>query len=224
MTSNSKFRVAVVDDHELVREGLVSILENIPGLQVCACAGTFSEALEVAQTHKPDLMLVDLNLAGADGLDLVKAIKTLVPVMHLIVVSIRDETLYAERALKAGAAGYLMKSAPAEEFVAAVNTVMGGNVYLSQKQNQRMIKNMVIGGEIGSEIQNLTDRELHVYQLLGAGKSMRNIAKILGISIRTAESHRDNIKNKLGLDSAQALNRHAVQWMESQHYDQQPDA
>ena len=214
--AKTSVKILIVDDHALVREGLVRVLEEDAQYKVCAQAANTGEALAAVERETPDLMVVDLMLGGEDGLELLKSAKSRWPDMPVLVISARDETLYAERALRAGAAGFLMKSAPPGDILNAVNMALHGEIALSRKQNSRLLGLQVkgSGAEDDDVVSCLSDRQLHIFQLIGVGQSMREIAGRLGISVRTAETHRDNIKTKLGLDSALAVTRHAVNWVE----------
>ena len=207
--------IIVVDDHALVREGLVHLLELRPDLTVCAQAKNTAEALSATEANSPDLVIVDLNLGGEDGLELVKSLKARWPDLPTLVISVRDETLYAERSLHAGATGYVMKTAPSTEIMEAIESALSGELYVSRKENARLLNRLVQSKhEEDDTVKMLTDRELHIFQLIGAGQSPREIATTLGISVRTAESHRDNIKTKLGLDNALAVTHYASKWIE----------
>lgn len=207
--------ILLVDDHEVVRRGLRLTIETEADLYVCAEAGNTAEALTAIEREKPALAIVDLTLGAEDGLELVKTLKARWPDLPVLVVSMRDESLYVERVLKANAAGYVMKSAPSATIIAAIRRILAGDIAVSPTMNARLLRGIHAGKKQndGEPLGKLSDRELHVFQLIGAGMSCRDIAGKLGMSQRTAETHRENIKNKLGLESALALTRYAVEWI-----------
>lgn len=209
--------ILLVDDHELMRRGLRQTIETESDLRVCAEASNTASALAAVERKLPALVIIDLTLGGEDGLDLLKALKTRWPKLPVLVVSVRAETLYAERVLRANGNGYLMKSAPADQVVAAIRRALAGEIFVSTDMNARLLWKIAGGRrqDDGNVLGSLSDRELHVFQLIGTGMACREIAAVLKISQRTAETHRENIKNKLGLDSALALTRFAVEWVRS---------
>jgi DNA-binding NarL/FixJ family response regulator len=212
-----KSRVMVVEDHLVVREGLVALINREPDLEVCGESNTAAGALNIMQTARPDLVLVDLTLKEGNGLDLVKSAKLLFPQMHFLVISMQDEEVYAERCLKAGADGYIMKQVATEEFIDAIRNILEGDVYLSKKMSARLLRQAAHRGEAAndpSDVAVLTDRELQVYQLIGAGMNTRDIAPHLGISPKTVAAHRENIKIKLGLKDGRALLQSAMAWLQ----------
>lgn len=210
-------RILVVDDHPVVREGLVGILTRDARYTVCGEASAIEEALELARTARPDLVLVDLLLKGQDGLDLVRRLNRLDRRLPILVISIQDEELYAERVLRAGASGYLMKDVVTENILAAIETVLAGGVYLSQTMMSRMVRKFVDSSSDQSvELSRLTDRELHVFQQIALGLSMREIAEAMGLSVKTIETYRENIKRKLSIRSASELVRYATNWAAGQ--------
>jgi len=211
-------QVFVIEDHVLVREGFVALINREPDLTVCAEADSPKLALQMLSTMEPDLIVMDLMLQGGDGLQLIKEVRTMFGKLPILVVTMQDESIYAERALRAGATGYIMKENATEIFLEAIRQVLGGEIYLSRKMQGRLITK-VIGGKKdleASPVTSLTDRELHVFQLIGAGMPTREIAGKLDISSKTVESHRENIKNKLGYSSGPVLVREAMKWVDSQ--------
>ena len=214
-TQKRTTRILVVDDHPVVRKGIVQLIEGESDLQVCAEADSAAATLEALDSPLPDLVIVDLTLAGASGLGLIKDIKARHPDLPILVLSMHDESLYAERALRAGAAGYVMKQEATEHIVEAIRQVLGGQVYLSDRMAARLLHRVV--GRTGTEsrpspIEALTDRELEVFQLVGQGLSTRQIAEQLFLSVKTVETHLEHIKTKLGLESGRELVRQAVRW------------
>jgi DNA-binding NarL/FixJ family response regulator len=213
-----KSRIFVVDDHPVIREGLIRLINKQADLVSCGEAGTIKEAQIAVAKHKPDLVILDLRLKGADGLDLIKSLKSQVPALRILVLSQYDAPLYVERALRAGALGYVIKEQAADEVLAAIRMVLAGQVYLN-----RTISGLLLHKLVGTpskpytaSVEDLSDRELHVLQLLGAGMSTREIAVELKLSFKTIEAHRENIKRKLGLHGATALIHYATHWAREQ--------
>ena len=213
-----KARILVVDDHPLVREGLAQMFRHQDDLECCGEAGTIGAVQKFLTTEKPDLVTVDLRLQNGDGLELLKIFKAQYPGLLSLVISQCDEVLYAERALKAGAKGYVMKERATEEVLTAIRTVLRGGIYVSPRIAALALDKM-IGDQPGKNQHNLhhlSDRELQVLQLLGAGLSNRKVAAKLFLSVKTVESHRENIKHKLGIASAAELVRYATDWLNGQ--------
>jgi len=208
-------RVFIVDDHTMFREGLRQLIEREQGLVVCGDAANAAEALPALRETKPDVVLVDISLAGASGIDLIKDIKVEFEDLPVLVVSMHDESLYAERALRAGAMGYVMKHEPAKTVKAAIYKVLGGDMYLSEKMSSSVINRLLRGQseEVKSPIETLSDRELEVFNLLGQGQGVRQIAEKLEVTIPTVNSFRNRIKEKLGLKSSTEVMLHAIQWV-----------
>ena len=207
-------RILLVDDHAIVREGFAEIINNTPDLQVCGQASAASRALEAVGRLRPDLVVVDLSLQGGSGLELIKQIKTLHPGLPMLVLSMHDEALYAERCLRAGALGYVMKQEEAETVMEAVRSVLRGEVHVSEAVRRRMLQNLV-GRQLAEDqtgISHLSDREIEVFQLIGEGRTTRQIAQKLQLSLSTVETHRAHIKEKLNLRNAVELMRAAVEW------------
>jgi len=215
---SKKRGIIVVDDHPLFRKGVVQMLVQEPDLEVRAEAENSREALEIMRRTPLDMAIVDIGLHGsANGIELTKAIKAEHAELPVLVLSMHDETLYADRALRAGARGYLMKREALDSVIAAVRTVLSGEIYLSATMARRMIAEHVGGGATGrSAVDKLTDRELEVLQLIGEGTEVRDIAEKLHISAKTVEAHRAHIKEKLNLGNAREVARFAVQWVEQQ--------
>ncbi len=209
--------LVIVDDHPLVREGLKAVLSREQGLRVIGEAGGVGEALALVKTQEPDLAIIDLALADGDGLDLIKRIKAHHPSSRMLVCSMRDESLFAERALHAGALGYIHKSEVAQHIVEAVRTTLLGRLFVSSTVTERLLRQRMPGRVPGGlMVDRLTDRELQVFGLLGDGHSTIRIAEELHVSVKTIETHREHIKRKLQLSNATELMRHATIWQQSQ--------
>lgn len=208
-------RIFLVDDHPLVREGLRQCLQQEPGFTVCGHASNVAQALRAIKLNPPDLVIVDIALPGRDGLELVKDLHVLHPACWCLVLSMFDEELYAERALRAGAHGYVMKHEPPEKLIQAIHQVLAGTLVAGRAILQRALKMHLHQPEdqhVAPE-QQLTDRELEVYRLIGLGQPRAAMARQLGISVKTFEAHRANIRKKLGLGSAGALMLRASQFV-----------
>ena len=210
-------KIIVVDDHSMLRRGLISLIESEPNLKVCAEAANQHDAIQLINDNLPNLVIVDLCLENSDGLDLVKHIKTHHPDIPTLVLSMNDETLYAKRSLRAGAMGYVTKQELDETLLVAIHKVLLGEIYLSPKMVEWFSTKFVNGQSLedNSSVDTLSDRELHVFRLIGQGKSTRNIAKVLSLSIKTIESHLANIKQKLNLKSAVELAHRATHWVDA---------
>jgi len=208
-------RILLVDDHPIVRHGMRQLIEAEGDLEVCGEASTSAEAISLSESTKPHLVLVDVSLEEGSGLELVKQIKAANPAIRMLVVSMHDETLFADRALSAGAMGYITKQRATKDLVSAIRQVLSGKVYLSERMTNRMLYRLVDGDEKGGEspIERLSDRELEVFELIGQGVSTKRIAERLHISVKTVETHRENIKRKLDLEENLELIRWAVQWV-----------
>lgn len=216
--SRSPKRILIVDDHPMMRQGLAQLITNEPDLTVCCEADTAAQALELAGRQKPDLVLLDISLPDKNGLELIKDIRALRPEALILVVSMHDETLYAERVLRAGARGYIMKQEGGKKLMEAIRSVLDGRVYVSEKISSRILE--LFSGHrpeaAGSPVERLTDRELEVFQMIGEGKGTREIAGNLHLSVKTVEVHRAKIKEKLKLKTATDLVRYATRWCEAQ--------
>lgn len=212
-----KARILLVDDHPIVRQGLAEMIDQEPDLMVCGTAEDVHKALDAVEKYRPDLVIADISLKGSNGIELLKNIKVRFPRTLVLVLSMHDESLYAVRALRAGAAGYIMKQEATEKVLTAIRQVVSGEIYLSEKMEKKMMHQLV-GGRItrtGSPIEDLSDRELEVFGLIGQGHGTRQIAEELHLSIKTIESHRAHIKEKLNLKNATELVQHAIQWREA---------
>jgi len=208
-------RLVIVDDHPVVRRGLTALINEEADLEVVAEAEDFNTALDAIRDHKPAVAIIDLNLTGIGGLDLIKQVKVSWPHLRVLVLSMHDEKLFAERALRAGAQGYIMKQEGPKRLVDAIRIVLRGEIYVSEQMSSRMLSKLITGrpGAGGSPLERLSDRELEVFELLGRGLSTRQIADRLCISIKTVESHREHIKDKLSFKNAAELVQQATQWV-----------
>ncbi|PAW63680.1 MAG: DNA-binding response regulator [Verrucomicrobiia bacterium Tous-C2TDCM] len=216
MKDEKKARIVIVDDHPIMRMGLRQLLESSQLVEVCAEAGSVSEAItEITAARPVDLVVIDISLPDRSGLELIRELRTVDPEARSLVVSSHDEKVYAERVLRAGGRGYLMKDRAPEQIIAAVSQILSGGIFLSPSMTARMME-VLSGSKAASPISGLTDRELEVFRAIGEGKSSREISGLLGVSIRTIDAHRTHIKEKLGLRDAAELSYEAIRWMESQ--------
>ena len=209
-----KKRILVVDDHPIIRQGLALLIDREPDLVVCGEAEEASGAMHVLASSRPDFVIIDISLNGPDGLDLLKHIRTTHPHLPVLILSMHDESIYAERALRAGANGYIMKQEATGRVLDAVRRILGGEIYVSDRVAAKMLKHYITGsGTVrNSSVADLSDRELEVFRLIGEGHGTRQIAEQLHISIKTVESYQAHIKEKLSLRSARELMQHAIQW------------
>jgi DNA-binding NarL/FixJ family response regulator len=207
-------RILIVDDHPMMRAGLIQLIEKQPGLTVCGEAGSPNEAMDLIANSRPDLIIVDISMKGASGLEFIKNVSTLHGNIPMLVLSMHDEKVYAERALRAGACGYIMKEESAEYLISAMKRVLEGGIYLSKEMSTRLLKTFSNpeGRNPDSPLQKLTDREFEVFRLIGEGKTTEEIAHHLHISPKTVDVHRFQIKDKLRLASSAALVHYAVRW------------
>jgi len=210
-----KSRLLIVEDHPLFRDGLCRMIDRNPALSVCGQVPDAASAMRAVAELKPDLVLVDISLGGNNGIDLIKSLKAKYEDLPILVISMHDESLYAERALRAGALGYVMKNEPARTVKAAIFKVLGGEVFLSGKMSSSVLAKLMRGKQEPpiSPIEQLSDRELEVFQMLGQGKPTRQIAEELKLTIPTIHSFRLRIKEKLQLKNSTALMLHAMQWV-----------
>lgn len=209
-----KKKIVVVDDHPIVRRGFVLLLSQDPGLEVVGEAEAPGEAMDIIRETRPDLALVDLSLKGGDGLEMIKDLSRLHPDLLMLAVSLHDENVYAERALRAGAKGYIMKSEATDNVMVAVRQVLSGGIYLSKKMNERMLNKFAAGNrdEKADPVNSLSDREFEVFQLIGKGYDTRTIADELCLSIKTIETYKSHLKTKLDLKNSTELMQRAVEW------------
>lgn len=211
-----KRRILLVDDHAIVRDGFAEVIKTHPDLTVCGEAESAAEAIAAVERLKPDLVVVDLSLQGGSGLDLLKNLKTLHPLMRMLVLSMHDEALYAERALRAGALGYVMKRQDSATLLRAIREVLDGRIFLSAAMRDQLLQKVVGGTRAAeSDAVKFTDREIEVLQLIGEGRTTRQIAQKLQLSISTVETHRAHIKKKLNVGNGPELIRAAVEWVQS---------
>lgn len=208
-------RILIVDDHPIFRQGVAQIIQHEPDMIVCAEAETCEQALAALAHEPPDLVILDIMLKGASGLELVKWIKAEYPEVPTFVLSMHDETFYAERALRAGARGYVMKEEASRQVMTAIRKVLAGELYVSPSIGFHIVQKFLDGEECSprSPVEMLSDRELEVLELIGRGFGTRQIATKLYLSIKTIESHRAHIKNKLGFKTAPEMVRFAVEWV-----------
>ncbi len=214
-----RIAIFIVDDHPLVRQGLGQVIGAESDMAVIGEAEDAAKALHAINTKNPDLVIVDISLRGNNGLELIKNIKALHPNLPILVFSMHDECIYAQRALRAGARAYVMKQEPADKIITAIRRIMTGDIYVSNRVADQVLHQLVNGGgdPAGSPVDRLSDRELEVIQLIGRGLSTREIAGTLNLSVKTIESHRAHIKEKLNLRNATELVQFSVQWVEQEN-------
>ena len=214
---NRDAKVLIVDDHPLLREGLQRVIGAEDGWTICGVAASVGEALEKIEAMSPDLVITDLGLPGRSGMELIKDLRVLHPSLPVMVLSMHDEMLYAERAFAAGARGYVMKETAAEHLITAIRTVLSGGVYASPAVTSHFLHSFSHGNSQRPclPLKRLTDREMEVFELIGAGKLTQEIGERLSISPRTVDAHRAHIRRKLGLACAGDLLRYAIRWAEA---------
>jgi DNA-binding NarL/FixJ family response regulator len=219
MSTQFKKSIVVVDDHPLMRKGLALTLDSDPAYEVIEQLDRGEELIQRLDELSPDLIIVDVSLPGMSGLELVKHIISQKEDQKMLVVSRHDESLYAERVIRAGAKGYVMKLEASEVLLKAVRKVLNGGIYVSEEVSERLLLGMARGQKevMESPIEKLSDRELEVFELTGKGNSTRDIAEKLHLSVKTVESYRARIKTKLNLENATELMVHAVKWVENEH-------
>jgi len=217
MAKSTAKQIFIVDDHPLFREGLVGLVKRETDLAVCGEADNAPQALSAIESSKPDLVLADIGLPGKSGLELVKDIRAVRPELAVLVISMHDETLYAERVLRAGGRGYIMKQEGPEKILQSIRQVLDGQIAVSEKMSARILGSLSDRrANNNSPIARLTDREFEILQLIGQGKDSHVIAEQLHLSVKTVDAHRGNIKDKLGLKSGTELICYAARWMETQ--------
>jgi len=208
-----KSRILLVDDHPIVRQGLGLLIDREPDLSICGEADGAHSAFHAITTLRPDLVVLDVSLSGPDGLDILKEIRSKSGSLPVLILSMHDETIYAERALRAGANGYIMKQEATEKVLVAIRRILQGDLYLSERLTNTMLHHFAHGTlSKNSPIVGLTDRELEIFRLIGEGHSTRQIANELHLSVKTIESHQAHIKEKLALRNARELVQHAIEW------------
>jgi DNA-binding NarL/FixJ family response regulator len=215
--SKKKKQVLIVDDHPMMREGLAQLINREKDLVVAGEADSAARAIEQTAQLKPDLVIVDITLPGRSGLDLIRDIHAVHPAALVLVVSMHEESLYAERVLRAGGRGYVMKQAGGKKLMEAIRQVLGGQIYVSADTSARILETFSRNNNEtpATGVQSLSDREFEIFQLIGQGENTRDIAKKLSLSVKTVEVHRLNIKSKLKLATAAELIHFAVRWMQS---------
>ena len=216
-TNTNKSKILIVDDHPIVRRGLKELINHEKDLVVSGQAEDAHQAMGAIRAQKPDMAIVDISLKGTSGLELIKNIRIQYPSLPVLTLSMHAEFLYAERALRAGAKGYIMKQQATEDLIVAIRKVLAGHVYISDTVATKMVGKAVGGGpDVGaSAIDHLSDRELEVFGLIGLGHGTRQIAEKLNLSVKTIETYRAHIKEKLNLANAAELLRYAIQWVNS---------
>jgi DNA-binding NarL/FixJ family response regulator len=212
--SMQRVRVLIVDDHPLVRKGLAETISAESDMEVCGEAADTTEALRLVEAIRPHVMIIDLSLKTGHGMDLIEQIKAQDDQIKMVVASVHDEALFAERVLRAGAVGYINKQEPTEKIIDAIRQVIRGEIALSARMANRLLHTVVGGEPLGQDpIQNLSNRELEVFDMIGQGMSTKQIASKLHLSHKTIETHREKIKTKLNLNNANELAHRAVQWV-----------
>jgi len=208
-------RILIVDDHPLIRVGLSSLIAAEADLEVCGETGQISEALHLVRTSEPEVAIVDLSLADGNGLELVKRLAAQHKELRILVCSMHDESLFAQRVLSAGAMGYINKQEATTHIIPAVRQLLDGKVWLSKTMIERMLQGIAHGRltPAASSVESLSDRELEVFGLIGRGMGPSEIAEVLHLSVKTIETHKQKIKKKLNLQSGSELTRRAMQWM-----------
>ncbi len=219
-SKSPKKQVYLVDDHPIVRQGLIKLIEQEEGLEVCGESGTVSEALEALKRLGPDVVLVDISLKDSNGLELIKLVDDLGMQIPMLVLSMHDESLYAEHALRAGASGYVMKQAASSTLIQAIEKVLDGEIYVSKSMSSQMLKMAFrsSGEDTRTGTETLSLRELEVFELIGRGNSTREIAEQLHLSVKTIETYRAHIKDKLQLRSGTELMQRAIHWVETESH------
>lgn len=213
--NDSPAKIMIVDDHPFLRRGLAEFIEDEAGMQVCGQASGITDALKLLSRIQPDVLVVDLKLKDGSGFELIKQVKALNRSIRMLVLSMYEETMYAERALRAGAMGYITKEEASDKVVDAIRQVIRGEVYVSDEMSVRMLKDVATGRakRAGSPLEALSDRELEVFELIGHAQGTRQIAKRLHLSVKTIETHRESIKRKLSLRGNLELIRSAMHWV-----------
>ncbi|MHC4167292.1 MAG: response regulator [Planctomycetota bacterium] len=213
----NKTRILIVDDHPIVRQGLAELVNHESDLVVCGQAEDSHEAIKAIKDLSPTMAIIDISLKETSGLELIKDIHSQCPDLPVLALSMHDEMLYAERALRAGAMGYIMKQEATENVIVAVRRILGGEIYVSNRMAARMVRKLVTGQiePSTSQVESLSDRELEVFHLIGKGHGTRQISERLHLSVKTIETYRAHIKEKLNLADAAELLQYAIQWVSS---------
>ena len=217
-SEDRRTKILVVDDHPIVRQGLTELVNREDDLMVCGQAEDAHQAMQAVKALKPDMIIVDISLKETSGMELIKDIKARYPSLSVLALSMHDESMYAERVLRAGAEGYIMKAEATENIVMAIRKILSGQIYLSDRMAPKMVRKLVgAGTKVGaSAIERLSDRELEVFRLIGQGYTTRQIAENLYLSIKTIETYRAHLKEKLNLANAAKLLQYAIRWVNSQ--------
>jgi DNA-binding NarL/FixJ family response regulator len=217
--NEKKANIFLVDDHPIVRQGLTELINHENDLKVCGQAEDANQAMKSVKELKPDIIIVDISLKETSGMELIKDLNIQYPNLPVLALSMHDESLYAERALRAGAKGYIMKAEATEKVIMAIRKILGGEIYISDKMASKMMHKLVGGNSQinASPVELLSDRELEVFQLIGKGFGTRQIAERLYLSIKTIETYRAHIKEKLHLADSAALLQYAIQWVNSRN-------
>lgn len=216
--ATAKAKIMLVDDHAMLRHGMAMLINMEPDMEVFAEAGDGNEAMAILKKDGPvDIVLLDVTLKTVSGFEVIKSMHALIPTLPVLFISMHDESVYAERALRAGARGYVMKQEPGEVLLAAIREVLKGNVYLSKQMHEKLLKRIAGGSEPEQLINTLTPSEFEVLHLIGQGHSSQEIAKLLCRSIKTIETHRFNIRVKLNLKDGADLIRYATRWISEEH-------
>jgi len=216
--SRGKRTVLIVDDHPIVRQGLAMLINQEQDLVVCGQAEDAHEAMRAVRESEPDMVIVDISLKETSGVELIKDLQVQHPDLPILTLSMHDEAVYGERALRAGARGYIMKQEATEKVVTAIRRVLEGEIYVSDGMAAKMVSKLVVGAgkRTGSPVERLSDRELEVFRMLGEGYNTREMAEKLHLSVKTIETYRAHIKDKLGLQDASELLRSAIQWVNTE--------
>jgi DNA-binding NarL/FixJ family response regulator len=215
--SSAKKRLFILDDHPMMREGLAQLINHEPDLEICGQAGSGKDLDSQVATANPDLLLADISLPDKNGLEVLKDMQALRPGLPVLVISMHDESLYAERVLRAGGRGYIMKQEGGKKMMEAIRQVLSGRIYVSEEMSGKILESLSHSGQQTARrpMENLSDREFEVLQLMGEGKGTAEIAELLHLSGKTVEAHRANIKRKLDIKTGPELVRYAVRWVES---------
>jgi len=218
-TGGDKSKILIVDDHPIVRQGLAELVNHENDLAVCGQAEDAHQAMKAIKELRPDMAVVDISLRETSGIELIKDINVQYPDLPVLALSMHDESLYAERALRAGAKGYIMKAEATEKVITAIREILNGEIYVSDKMATKMVRQLV-GSKTKistTPVERLSDRELEVFNLIGKGYGTRQISERLHLSIKTIETYRAHIKEKLSLANAAELLQYAIQWVSSQN-------
>lgn len=215
--NETKTQILLVDDHPVVRDGLTTIINHQRDLNVCGGADDAHQALKAISELKPDIVVVDISLKNSDGIELTKSIKAKYPKLRVLVLSVHDESIYAERALRAGARAYLMKEVVSENIVKAIRSVSKGEIYVSDTISKKFLHKIAgdKADKTKTSIENLSDREFEIFRLIGEGYKASQIAKKLHLSVKTVETYRGRLKEKLNITDASKLLRYAIKWVSS---------